>query len=149
MPIDVVIVVIAIVIAFGLLGPLCRGPRWNRPTLATCLGLTGATPGGSSSPRGPTQIPDGVFSGAHLALPITTDRRLTTDRHGPFHAGEVRALARARCIAQSFSSYERAVPAGRVVQPSNYSFRQTCKCVELHMPNIEKSLDGSFECYRQ
>jgi hypothetical protein len=46
MPIDVVIVVIAIVIAFGLLGPLCRGPRWNRPTLATCLGLTGATPGG-------------------------------------------------------------------------------------------------------
>ena len=53
--------------------------------------LAGVTPGGEFKPRGPTQIPDGVFSGAHLALPITTDRRLTTDRHGPFHAGEVRA----------------------------------------------------------
>jgi uncharacterized protein (TIGR02246 family) len=74
--------------------------------------LTGATPGGEFKSA---QIPDGVFSGAHLALPITTDRRLTTDRHGPFHAGEVRALARARCAAQSFSSYGRAVPPGRIV----------------------------------
>jgi hypothetical protein len=64
--------------------------------------------------EGPRKSPTGVFR-AHLALPITTDRRLTTDRHGPFHAGEVRALARARCAAQSFSSYGRAVPPGRIV----------------------------------
>ena len=40
---------------------------------------------------------------------------LTTERHGPIHAGEARALARARYTTQSLSSYGRADPAGRVV----------------------------------
>ena len=93
----------------------CRRRAWSCQAAPRTARSSTPPPRRCGRPRGPTQIPDGCFSGAHLALPITTDRRLTTDRHGPFHAGEVRALARARCAAQSFSSYGRAVPPGRIV----------------------------------
>ena len=81
---------------------------------STRVVLTGATPGGESSARGPRKSPTVPFRRSFRA-PSYNDHRLTPDRHRPFHAGEVRALARARCAAQSFSSYGRALPPGRIV----------------------------------
>ena len=48
-----------------------------------------------------------------------------------FHAGEARALARARYTTQSLSSYGRAVPAGRVVVHAADVYPETGKADAL------------------